>query len=659
MEKYLFKEFKNLKVFTADNNYYRYFTTSDAHATRFGVKNEKHEESIEVIHINSNNSSIVAFNSPKNRYHTPPLIQTLNDQRTSFNVENDDELHVSFSLGDNCFSLFIGDGDDFVSIKNGEDTHFSILRKFAKLDYQVTYDFVCSGEVFFSKRVDYDLVDNHPCKINVYPFDINLEPGFNTYNHLYSSRAPFLPVLLQRDKTGNVSGIGALLSSSACEEYLATTSVKTSAHRSGYAILPRANDNDSYMMGFYEGSTNSFEGPCINKNKSDTYCGIYENGKSQGYIFYNDGTTDEYYVYYSANGVTEGLAFKIKLNKYIEVLLYRGGNLERTIAKIDLKSFGIHDYESKETYPHYYLTDTPIEEEEEEEILEEEEEIIEEEPVEEEEKPSKIEEIKPKVEDFIKDTSSHIASFFSSIGKSISKGFFKCTSAIWDWMGDVWYAITSFFGSIFGTRNRYRSSYGRSNPFVTFFKGLGSGILKVLGFIVSLPLLLFKGLGKFCGAVVKDFSLGTITSVLLPILSAGFMLLAIFDCITPISNWCSDVVSVHIFSWMGLHLCTLFLNAVGVNFFSVVAVIFIFIIDALYNILLIVFELICIILYCILFFAGFYGIGVVALVLYIISFVTSEDGKALVGGSFVLTAGLLVVYYIFMIQTLMGVYGAR
>ena len=216
-------------------------------------------------------------------------------------------------------------------------------------------------------------------------------------------------------------------------------------------------------------------------------------------------------------------------------------------------------------------------------------------------------------------------------------------SPVRDFFENIWDTIKSFFGLIFSSIGRF---------FVFIGKGLLIGLSAILTGILFVPKMILKGLGAI-GGTVKDVSMGSLTTFAGPLLSGIFLLLVIFDCIIPMNDWFSDLVSIHIFSWMGLHLCTLFLNAVGVNFFSVIGVIFIFFVDLIYNLLLILFEIIMCIMYLLVFFVGVYGIGVVVIVITILGYVFVAKSKGAAAGvtvSALISIGLLIPYYIMLIN---------
>ena len=138
--------------------------------------------------------------------------------------------------------------------------------------------------------------------------------------------------------------------------------------------------------------------------------------------------------------------------------------------------------------------------------------------------------------------------------------------SIVDLLEDIWDKIKSFFALIFGFLGSIFEIIG---------KGILVGLSAILTGILFIPKVILKGLGAI-GEGVKEASFATVVSFAAPLLSGIFLLLISFNCILPMNDWFSNLVSKDIFSWMGLHLCTLFLNAVGVNFFSVIGVILIF-----------------------------------------------------------------------------------
>jgi hypothetical protein len=182
----------------------------------------------------------------------------------------------------------------------------------------------------------------------------------------------------------------------------------------------------------------------------------------------------------------------------------------------------------------------------------------------------------------------------------------------------------------------------------------------MLNIILFIPKMIGKGIAAIFGGIGSLFSeasfgVSSIIMIVTTIISGIMFTLCITGAVVHIDNFFSDLVSERIISLLGLHLCKLFLDAVGVNFFSCLAVAVIFLVDLVINILILLLLLLTLIIYLLYSFVLVMGIGAVALIAFIVALILSikdEDSKALLIITLLINIGLLILYYLLVIPQL-------
>lgn len=611
------------------------------------------------------------------------LLYTDDSFSASFYWGNHGECDSSFGYMKNLNGLstftYHGSINHFANgfeIKQEADGGFKIYKciddKYKQYGYHITND----GEIFFTKCD----VDTFSVKVtekkssSLYAVNKKLpKPTAMAYTSPFVKKdIPTVPLYLTKINGENIAS-GVLIATNLEKKEFERRNINEIYHKEGY-VFDFNNQGGTYGYAtFKKDGSHNYKGAVLNVTDKMNYVKyISSDGLSDGYSIYHMRGTQNFVIYYEKGNNIQGIGFEIN---EVNGLFISDNNREdgQEIFYIDFETFSLVDEKNKKTIKHpFFLSD---EQENKEELMEEllelteEETSIEEEPTQEiTEQKENTQPVESEPKEKIKDNKSLfsviMSAFIALIGYVVFpfKWIFNKVKDLLSWiknkfrrkkrykrrynsfsivdlLEDIWDKIKSFFATIFGFLG-------------SIFKIIGKGILVVLSAILTgilfVPKVIFKGLGAI-GDGVKEASFATIVSFAAPLLSGIFLLLVSFNCILPMNDWFSNLVSKDIFSWMGLHLCTLFLNAVGVNFFSVIGVILIFFVDAFYNILLIIFELIMCLIYLIVFFVGVYGIGVVVLVLIILSYVFVARSKGAAVGvtlSTVASIIMLVFYYI-------------
>lgn len=607
-----------------------------------------------------------------------------NHKRTTgdaFILYSDDSYNVSFYFGNNQSSfgyLQINNGNaNFLyeakthlqsngfKIRQLKDGSFHIMKMVDDKMEPYGYHIATNGEIIFTKfkqNIYEEIVEKTSSK--QFAVRSNLPKPFKMVfpsANVNETKTP-IPLKIIKSNGANI-GEGVLIPTNVDKKEFERKNLNEFYHKEGYAFDFDDNSGVYGYVTFKKDGNYVYKGAVLNcypKVNSVRY--IDNNTSTDGYVIYNMKGSNCFIINYEKGGNASGLGFQIS---EFEGLFLCDNDKEgkNEVFFIDFNTFSLTDENNKKTYNHPYYVSSVEEDEEEREDLEEQiiDDLIEEtnETVEEVKEEIKVEEPvvkkekKPSLYELIQSTLLTFVKYllfpFNWLIKKIKKIFtrnkrkYYRSSSIRDFFENIWDHIVSFFTMI-----------GRA--IASFFKMIGKGILVglsgILTGILFVPKIILKGLSAIGGGA-KEVSFGSVASFGAPLLSGICLLLVIFNCIIPINNWFSDLVSVHIFSWMGLHLCTMFLNAVGVNFFSVIGVILIFFVDLIYNLLLIILEIIMCILYLLVFFIGIYGVGVVALVLIILSYVFFARSKGALAGvtfSMILSIGLLIPYYILLIQ---------
>lgn len=698
---YKYTRYKHIAVYPEDNTPFVVSKKDNNHI--FVAKN------IDIVGYEFDSSFGPAFGTSENGvvfYHD---INSTNRRTSSYLVHESDYYHVVFPWGyEEKINFIVRSGEcvQYSSEIGGNRNGFFVLIENKGINICV-YDngnkraagflIASNGTISFAKyeRDANNVIEKKDTSLKLLSGHLPSIQKIRKPNKYLSEYSILFPLEFIQ-KNNEIYGKSIIATSTYDKGEHYRNNINQKYDKEGYAVVEK--DFEHFKIGYLseKNGKQNFLGPLFEKFFDGVDTNIIvsnvDNNLSNGYHCHKMSTVqNDLFISYYRNGIRENINLDIYAYDYINIGHVENGK-DVSDYRIYLKDLSIENISTGKRYPNpFFFEEELIEEDEMIETNPEEDEAIETNPEEDgmielldelisetkdknsdtkpknkqmearedvnkEEQPvavkqPKIKEKKPSLFDYISTLIKSfvsvlffpfkwIASFFRKLKRKRRKYY---GSPIRDFFENVWDAISSFFGTIFGVIGSF---------FVIVGKGILVGLSAILTGILFVPKMILKGLSAIGGGV-KEASFGTVASLGAPLLSGICLLLVMFNCIIPINNWFSDLVSVHIFSWMGLHLCTLFLNAVGVNFFSVIGVIFIFFIDLIYNLLLILFELIMCILYLLVFFVGIYGVGVVALVLIILSYVFFARSKGSVAGvtlSMLISIGFLIPYYILLIQ---------
>lgn len=535
------------------------------------------------------------------------------------------------------------------------------------------------GKVSFTKYESFEtelelIEENKPTDIILFPKGINFTTIIRkSAEWKYDESLIALPATITNGKA-----LGVMLTNNASNAELNMTSLSNEFPREGLTYLPH--ENGSFTMGYAKKDKYgriSFSGARMHKTFDDEYeCSLGNNCHE----FIASPNFCEFNINFLNNDKGySGLSFSITELNYIHIY-YSDNSKLKLVAKIFFDDLSI-EYNGKKYKNPYYVKNDPIEDE----FLEQEENEI---TIEKEEVQSIIDEYMDKKDDDV--IEEKIETPKEEPVKKVKPPKVKKEWS-WDWLinpfkklGDsiirlLGIVLTPFFwikdkiSDLFGSRKarrkyRRRSYYYRSddNIFLRILKAIGKFFVAMLSVgltaLLFIPKMLGKGLKAIFGGLaagVGGISAGISGAIMTftTILTIIMFIIGVTGAAPHIDNFFSDLVSEKIIGLLGLHLCKLFLDAVGVNFFSCIAVAFIFLIDLVTCVLILLLELITLIIYLLFFFICIAGLGGVVLVAFIVALVFAirdGDSKGYLLITLLINIGFLIPFYIIIVPQLSG-----